>query len=134
MANTMQRDAIMKRVLHFLNIISIVGAIAPASPTWGQDAERGKAAFAKCAACHSLDGKNSLGPDLHGVVGRKAGSVEGFRYSRAMKNATIVWDEKTLDTFLDDPQKVAPGTTMPFSGIANARERADLVAYLETLK
>ena len=51
-----------------------------------------------------------------------------------MKNANIVWDEKALDAFLDNPQKVVPGTTMPFSGIANPRERADLIAYLETLK
>ena len=124
----------MNRALLCLFLISIVGAIVPASPAWGQDVEKGKAAFAKCVACHPLDGKNSLGPSLHGIVGRKAGSVEGFRYSRAMKNANIVCDEKTLNSFLDDPQKVVPGTTMPFSGIADSKERADLIAYLETLK
>src|SRR4030088_759638 len=114
----MQRDAIVKRALHCLILMSIVGAIVPASPARGQDAEKGKEAFVKCVACHPLDNKNSLGPSLRGIVGRKAGSVEGFRYSRAMKNANIVWDEKTLDAFLDEPQKVVPGTTMPFSGIA----------------
>jgi cytochrome c len=112
-------------------VVSIVGA---ASAARGQDAERGKEVFLKCVACHPLDSKNSLGPNLRGVLGRKAGSVEGFRYSRAMKNADIVWDEKTLDAFLDDPQKVVPGTTMPFSGIPDPRERADLIAYLATLK
>ena len=124
----------MKRALLYLMLMSIAGAIVPAPPAQGQDAEKGKEAFAKCVACHPQDGKNSLGPSLHGVVGRKAGSVEGYRYSRAMKNANIVWDEKALDAFLDNPQKVVPGTTMPFSGIANPRERADLIAYLETLK
>lgn len=60
--------------------------------------------------------------------------ASGFRYSNAMKRANITWDEKTLDAYLDDPQKVVPGSVMPFSGIADAQERADLIAYLKTLK
>src|SRR4030081_885292 len=98
----MQRDAIVKRALHCLILMSIVGAIVPASPARGQDAEKGKEAFVKCVACHPLDGKNSLGPSLHGVVGRKAGSVEGFHSSRAMKNADIVWEKKTLYVFMNE--------------------------------
>jgi cytochrome c len=60
--------------------------------------------------------------------------MAGFRYSRAMKNSNIVWDEKSLDAFIAAPQKALPGTTMPFSGLPDQQERVDLIAYLETLK
>ena len=89
----------------------------------------GKQAFAACAPCHAPD-QNGVGPKLGGVLNRTAGSVEGFRYSRAMKNAGIVWDEKTLDAYLAEPQKSVPGNLMPFSGIADAQQRRDLIAYL----
>jgi cytochrome c len=99
-----------------------------------QDAAAGKAVFAQCTACHTVDGTESLGPTLKGVVGRKAGSAEGFRYSRAMKATTYSWDAKILDTYLTDPAKTIPGNVMPFSGVADAKQRADLIAYLATLK
>jgi cytochrome c len=100
---------------------------------WAQDAEMGKQAFAACAPCHAPD-QNGVGPKISGVLNRPAGSVEGFRYSRAMKNSKIVWDEKSLDAYLADPQKLVPGNLMPFSGIADAQQRSDLIAYLGTLK
>jgi cytochrome c len=100
---------------------------------WAQDAEMGKQAFAACAPCHAPD-QNGVGPKISGVLNRPAGSVEGFRYSRAMKNSRIVWDEKSLDIYLAEPQKLVPGNLMPFSGIADARKRSDLIAYLGTLK
>ena len=87
-----------------------------------------------CAACHATDNSARLGPSLHGIVGRRSGTVSGFRYSRAMKNANITWDEKSLDAYIEAPQGLVPGTTMPFAGIPNSGDRADLIAYLETLK
>jgi cytochrome c len=100
---------------------------------WAQDVETGKQAFAACAPCHAPD-QNGVGPKISGVLNRAAGSVEGFRYSRAMKNSGIVWDEKSLDAYLAEPQKRVPGNLMPFSGIADAKKRSDLIAYLGTLK
>src|ERR1035438_7703619 len=108
--------------------ISALGATASA-----QDVEMGKQAFAACAPCHAAD-RNGVGPKISGVLNRTAGSVEGFRYSRAMKNSNIVWDEKSLDAYLAEPQKSVPGNLMPFSGIADAQKRSDLIAYLGTLK
>jgi cytochrome c len=99
-----------------------------------QDSAAGKNAFSQCAACHAVDGTNGAGPSLQGIVGRKSGSSPGFRYSRAMKSTGITWDDNTLDAYLSDPQKVVPGNLMPFSGVADARERADVIAYLKTVK
>ena len=111
----------------------IIASIAASSSARAQDRERGLQAFAACAACHASD-KNGIGPRLAGVVGRTSGTVEGFRYSRAMKNAKIVWDAATLDAYLAEPQKVVPGNLMPFSGIGDPRQRADVIAYLGSLK
>ncbi|WP_254020733.1 c-type cytochrome [Mesorhizobium escarrei] len=97
------------------------------------DPARGKVVFARCAACHSLDGKNRIGPPLNGVVGRAAGSVAGARYSSAMNDNHAVWDEQALDGYLAAPAKFLPGTTMTVS-LPQARDRADLIAYLKTLQ
>lgn len=80
------------------------------------------------------DKTNGIGPGLSGVVGRHAGSVSGFMYSEAMKKSNIVWDEKSLDMFIMAPQKVLPGTRMPFPGIPDQKDRQNLIAFLETLK
>ncbi len=74
-----------------------------------------------------------MGPRHCGLVGRRAGAIEGFDYSPAMKRSKLVWDQKTLDRFLANPLKVVPGTTMTYAGIADPRERADLIAYLRTI-
>jgi cytochrome c len=103
------------------------------STSWAQDAEMGKQDFAACAPCHAPD-QNGVGPKIGGVLNRPAGSVEGFRYSRAMRNSKIVWDEKSLDAYLTEPQKLVPGNLMPFSGIAESQKRSDLIAYLATLR
>ena len=87
-----------------------------------------------CLACHTVDKTNGLGPSLAGVIGRTAGSVPSFRYSRAMRNARIVWDERTLDAYLADPQKVIPGNAMPFAGMADSRKRSEVIEFLKTLK
>jgi cytochrome c len=112
--------------------LSIAG-LAP-SLALAQGHDDGKQVYAQCSACHSVDGSTGVGPSLSGIVGRESGSAAGFRYSRAMKGSSIVWDEKSLDAFIADPQKVVPGNVMPFAGVADPKQRADLIAYLQTLK
>jgi cytochrome c2 len=95
------------------------------------DAARGEKRFEECGACHALEkGKESVGPSLYGVFGRKAGEGGDFRYSPALKRSGITWDEHTIETFITDPQATVPGNRMPYAGIADAGARADLIAYL----
>jgi cytochrome c len=103
-------------------------------PAKAPNLEHGRKVFAACAACHAPDLPTQTGPDLRGVFGRKAGAVPGFRYSRAIQKAKIVWDEPALDAFIADPQVALPGNTMPFPGIPDETARRDLIAYLKTLK
>lgn len=98
-----------------------------------QDATAGKLVFNQCASCHSINGSNGIGPSLQGIVGRKAGSFPGFEYSRAMKANTTVWDAVSLDAYLGDPHVMAPGNLMPFLGLTDATQRANLIAYLIAL-
>ena len=95
------------------------------------DAARGEARFQDCAACHKLEaGANNVGPSLHGIFTRKAGELPDFRYSPALKRSGIVWTPQTLDAFLTNPQALVPGNRMPYAGMADAGNRADLIAYL----
>ena len=104
-------------------------------PARAADIEAGKTDFKKCALCHTTEaGKNKIGPSLFGVVGRKAGTLDNFNYSEAMKKYDHTWDPATLDTYLADPRAVVPGTKMIFPGIKDEKERQDVIAYLETLK
>lgn len=100
------------------------------------DADKGEKVFKKCKACHTVekDGKNRIGPNLYGVVGRKAAAVEGFKYSDAMKESGLTWDEATLDAFLEKPKKVMKKTKMAFPGLRKDDQRADVIAYLKALK
>lgn len=116
-----------------LALIGVLGLLVDGTAI-AQDAVAGKKVFAQCSVCHSIDGTNGVGPTLQGIVGSKAGEVPGFRFSRAMKASNIMWDDKSLDAYVADPQKTIPGNVMPFSGLADAKERADLIAYLKTLK
>jgi cytochrome c len=96
------------------------------------DAAKGKQVFAKCQACHSVEaGTNKLGPSLHGVVGRTSGTLEGFKYSDAMKNAQLTWDEATLDKYLSNPKALVPGTKMVFPGLPKEEDRLAVIAYLK---
>jgi cytochrome c len=96
------------------------------------DAVRGEARFQECAACHRLDaGTNEVGPSLHGVFSRKAGELADFRYSPAMKRSGITWTAETLEKYIADPQAFIPANRMPYAGMANANDRADLIAYLQ---
>jgi cytochrome c len=100
------------------------------------DANAGKGVFTRCAACHAVNkgGLNGLGPNLFAVVGRKAGAKSDFGYSGAMKNAGFAWTPQKLDAYIAHPAAVVPGNRMAFAGIPNAKDRADLIAYLATLK
>lgn len=96
------------------------------------DPEQGKKAFAKCRACHQLEaGKNTVGPSLKGVFGRKSGTADGFKYSDAMKAKAVTWDEKTIGEYIADPKAYIPGNKMVFPGIKKESEVADLIAYLK---
>jgi cytochrome c len=99
----------------------------------GGDAKRGEAVYARCAACHSLE-RDRTGPRHCGLMGRRAGSVPGFEYSRALARSGIVWTESSLERFLADPMRSVPGTSMGYDGVKDARERADLVAYLRAVQ
>jgi cytochrome c len=100
-------------------------------PATAQDAPDGEALYAACSVCHALEeGVHAIGPSLHGVFGRMAGSNADFRYSPAMENSGVVWSAGTLDSYLADPQGFMPGNRMPYSGMPDAEERAALIAYL----
>jgi cytochrome c2 len=97
----------------------------------GGDAVRGEVKFQDCAACHKLEaGANNVGPSLHGIFTRKAGELADFRYSPAIKRSSITWTPETLDQFITDPQALVPANRMPYAGIADTGDRADLIAYL----
>ena len=119
-----------RKPLKPFTVIVLLLALHPAN---AQDVAAGKAAFAQCAACHSINGSNGIGPSLQGLAGRKAGSFPGFEYSRAMKANATVWDAQSLNAYLGDPHGMVPGNLMPYSGLADAVQRANLVAYLLTL-
>lgn len=90
-------------------------------------------AWGKCAACHSLEEGNSsmLGPNLHGVIGRKSGSLPGYVYSPAMKASDITFSAEQLDAFIASPQDVVPKTRMPFSGLKNPKDRAAVICKIK---
>jgi cytochrome c len=118
--------------LVFSTLAAIAFALSAASAQAAGDVEAGKKAFAKCRACHQLEaGKNGVGPSLAGLFGRKAGTVEGFKYSDPMKAKAITWNDETIAAYLADPKGYIPGNKMVFPGIKKDSELADLIAYLK---
>jgi cytochrome c len=115
---------------------ALVAAIVAAGAAHADgDAAKGKVLFSKCAICHSVQpGENKIGPSLAGIVGRPAASAPGFAYSEAMKKYGVTWDAATLDAYLVNPRQAVPGTKMIFVGLKDPADRANLIAYLETLK
>lgn len=96
------------------------------------DAAAGEKVYRKCKACHSLEeGKNKVGPSLYGVVGREAGTVEGYKYSTAMKDSGLTWDEANLDKYLEKPKELVPKTKMAFPGLKKEADRQNVIAYIE---
>ncbi|MCC7268618.1 MAG: cytochrome c family protein [Caulobacteraceae bacterium] len=97
------------------------------------DLENGRVKFGLCRSCHTITegGPNQVGPNLYGVFGRKAGTHEGYSYSKAMLASNIVWDGAVLDQWLDNPRTFLPGTKMTFAGLHDEKDRIDLIAYLK---
>lgn len=95
-------------------------------------AEKGSKVAKKCAACHTFDqgGKNKIGPNLYGIMGRTSGTSDGFAFSEAIKTKAITWDYETLNQFLASPKKYIKGTKMAFAGVKKDKQRADLILYL----
>lgn len=127
----------MEKRMHrvFLAILVISGLSAALSPTHAAEGspERGQRIFGACAACHSLEPNRSMtGPSLAGLWNRKAGSLASFpRYSSALKSSTVVWNDKTIDDWIKDPQHVIPGNDMTFQGVKSDQQRADVLAFLK---
>ena len=125
--------------LRALSVAGIVVAAMSLVPeiALAQDAAEGEKVFRRqCFICHTTDkgGPTKQGPNLFGIVGRKTGTVEGFRYSEANKKADITWSPETLDPYLTNPRKVIPGTKSAFAGLTKAEDRKNLIAFLQTLK
>lgn len=122
-----------------LSLFLMSGALVAAfgSPAFADgDSAAGQSVFkAVCSMCHSNQaGQNKIGPSLFGVVGRKTGSEPGYTYSPANQGANLTWDEATLDKYLQAPRTVVPGTKMTYGGLKDDTKRANLIAYLATLK
>jgi len=116
-----------------------IAVAAGAAPAWAQDAAKGQVVFNACRACHTIgaDARNKAGPQLNGVVGRKAAAVPGFRYSDAMTEAAsngLVWTEPKLTAYLESPDRFLPQGVMAFAGVKNAGDLKDLIAFLKTQK
>jgi cytochrome c len=119
-----------------IDAILVAAMLVAGSAQAAGNAASGASVFARCAICHSnaKGAGNMIGPNLFGVVGRKAGTAPGFSYSPAMAKAGFVWTNQKLDAYIAQPQAVVPGNKMPFAGLPSATQRADLVAYLDGLK
>lgn len=121
-------------MMRFASIAAAIAVVASTGLAQAQDADAGKKVFNKCKACHKLEeGKNGVGPSLHGVVGRPVASVEGFSYSDAMVEwgDGKIWDEATLTEFLANPKGTVSGTKMAFAGLKKPEEIANVIAYIE---
>lgn len=121
--------------MNFRSLAFTASALALLSvPAWAQDVDAGKLSYNKCRPCHQVgeNARNLVGPELNGLIGRKAGSVEGFNYSDANKNSGITWDEATFKEYIANPRAKVPGTKMAFAGIKNEAEINNLLAYLKT--
>ena len=123
MNNFIKTLLVVTGITKVILILSIANAADPVN---------GKKVFKKCVACHSLqEGKNKIGPSLYNLLDRKAGSVKGYKYSKAIKNSGVVWNEESLDEFLTKPRKFIPKTKMSFRGIKNKSLRDDLISFLK---
>ncbi len=118
----------MKKTLLALALI----AMTPATAAFAQDAEAGKAVFNQCRACHAVGegAKNQIGPMLNGLIGRKAGMIEGFNYSEAMKASGLTWDEATFTDYVHNPKAKVVGTKMIYAGLKDDQKVKDLIAFL----
>ena len=126
----MKRGRLFGWVLALSACVTSGGAVA-------QTVADGETLFKRqCAVCHNAaaGAANKVGPNLWGLLGRKSGTIEGFKYSEANKNSGIVWSPETLDPYLENPRKEIPNTTMAFVGIRKPEDRKAMIEYLATLK
>jgi len=118
----------------YVVLAAAAAGILMALPAQAGDAKAGEKVFRKCKSCHYVDQeKNKTGPHLVNIIGRAAGSVDGFKYSKAMKDSGLTWDEATLAEFLKKPKAYLKGTKMAFAGLRKDKEIDDLIAYLKAL-
>lgn len=119
------------RILVIAAVLGIVAAAA--TPAAAADLAAGEKVFKKCKACHTVEpgGKNKIGPNLAGVIGREAALVEGYKYTKAMRESGLVWDEETLAQYLANPKKFLKGNKMAFPGLKNEEDVANVIAYLK---
>ena len=117
-------------------VLAVATIAAMPAAAMAADAEAGKTVFNKCKVCHQIGegAKNAVGPNLTGVIGRKAGTAEGFQYSDAMKNSGKTWDEATLSAYLKDPKKEVAGNKMVFMGLKDDADIANVIEYIKTAK
>ena|SRR2546421_11512504 len=118
------------------SVIAVLAFAANAATAHAQSIDAGENSFKKCVVCHSIGegATNKVGPALNGLDGRRSGTIEGYSYTDANKNAEIVWSEITFKEYIQDPRAKIPGTKMFFPGVKNEKEIADLWAYLAQFK
>jgi cytochrome c len=133
MAAVTRQPQMMRRSMRIVWSASVAACFVAPTAAAAADAERGKAVFQACTACHN-DGANPLGPSLKGVYGRKSGALEDYRYSPAMMRANLVWDEHNLKSYIADPQSRVKGNRMPFGGVTDTKDIDDVVAFLKGYK
>ncbi len=114
-----------------LSLVLATGCLTSSALAEG-DIKKGKKVYNKCRACHNIDkDKNKVGPHLVGIFGRKAGSLEDFKYSDAMKSSDVIWDAETLAAYVKKPKEFIEDTKMNFAGIKKDKQIVDLIAYME---
>jgi len=125
----------LSRILTAIFVVTFI-MLTALTPVQAQDVATGQRIFrSNCSICHSpRPGRNIVGPSLFGVIGRHSGRIPDFQYSAANLRSNLTWDPATLDRYLSNPQQVVPGTLMTFPGLKNSQQRADVIAYLETLR
>ncbi|MGB1864285.1 MAG: c-type cytochrome [Candidatus Puniceispirillum sp.] len=125
----------MRKNLAISKMVLALSLVIGAAPAMAGDAASGEKVFKRCKACHYADKeKNKTGPHLVNVIDRKAGSIEGYKYSKAMAASGLVWDEATLTAYLKAPKKFLKGTKMAFAGLKKDDDIKNLIAYLKTQK
>ena len=114
---------------------ALISLMALSTPALAEgNIKAGKKIFKKCKACHDVkEGKNKVGPSLYNIVGATAGKVDGFKYSKAMAESGLVWDEANLRAFVTKPKELVPGNRMAFAGLKKEKQIDDLIAYLNSV-
>ena len=124
----------MRSLTKTMMMAAVATSVAVSTPSLAADIKAGEKVFKKCKACHVVDAeKNKTGPHLVNIMGRKAGTLESYtKYSKAMVAADVIWDETTLDAYLEKPKKYIKGTKMAFPGLRKEKDRVNVIAYLKS--